>query len=213
MKYINYLCLLAISVSFLGCELENIDIDRFGTISGVVVDGESYEPLSGVQVTTTPASTSVLTNEEGVFELHKVRFGDVVINARKKDYLSGTINIAVYEEENTSLTFFLLEDDMDAGNVVIYDPVPGNGAVNQPLSFSFKWSVDQDNRDRELEYTVYIFQSNSTTQTIVGENLAAREVVVADLQPATTYYWYVVAKYDGRRVANSPTWSFRTGNP
>ncbi|MBS9524352.1 carboxypeptidase-like regulatory domain-containing protein [Litoribacter ruber] len=213
MKYINYLCLLAISFSFLGCELENIDIDRFGTITGVVVDGESYEPLSGVQITTTPASTSVLTDEEGTFQLNKVRYGDVVINARKKDFLSGTINIAVYEEENTNLTFFLLEDDRDVGNVVIYDPVPGNGAVDQPLSFTFQWNVDQDNRDRELEYTVYIFQSNSTTQTIVGENLTTTEVVVADLQPATTYFWYVVAKHDGRNVANSPTWTFRTGNP
>lgn len=32
------------------------------------------------------------------------------------------------------------------------------------------------------------------------------------LQLTTTYYWYVVAKYDGNIVANSPTWSFKTGD-
>jgi hypothetical protein len=211
MKYINYLFFLAISISFFGCELDRIDIDRFGTVSGVVVDGETYEPLSGVQITTSPASTSVLTDEEGNFQLDKVRFGDVVINARKKDYLTGTINIAVFEHENTALTFFLLPDDDDVGNVSMFDPVPGNGAANQPLTLTMQWNVDQDDSSRELQYSVYIFQSGSTNQTTVGENLTTRQVAASNLQPNTTYFWYVVARYDGRNVANSPTWSFRTG--
>ena len=88
------------------CEEETFDIERFGSISGIVVDGDTYEPLQGVLITTTPSSNAVLTDEGGTFQLEKIKEGDVVITARKKDFLNGTVNIAVYEEENTAVTFF-----------------------------------------------------------------------------------------------------------
>lgn len=194
------------------CEEQLIDIDQFGTITGIVVDGSTYEPLSGVLITTAPASSAVLTDEGGAFQLEKIVAGDVLINARKNEFLTGSVSVAVFEEEDTSVTFFLLEDENNVGNVVLFDPVPGNGAVAQPLSLTLSWNVDQQSRGIELDYTVYIFRSGSTTQTIVSENLINREAVVSNLIPNTTYFWYVVAKVDGKNVANSPTWTFRTGN-
>ena len=201
--------LLVFSVS---CEEEAFDIDRFGSITGVVVDGATYEPLQGVLITTTPSSNAVLTDEGGIFQLEKIKEGDVVITARKKDFLNSTVNIAVYEEERTSLTFFLLEDEDNVGSVVLSDPVPGNGAVDQKLSFTFSWKVDQENPDVPLAYSVFIFESNSIVQNLVGENLPTNEANVTGLKPNTTYFWYVLAKYEGKNVANSPTWTFRTGN-
>jgi hypothetical protein len=70
--------------------------------------------------------------------------------------------------------------------------------------------VDQENKGKQLDYTVYYFESGSTVQQIAGENLNVKEVVVSGLKPETTYYWYVVAKYEGNIVANSPTWSFKS---
>ena len=193
-----------------GCEEEKIDIEKFGSVTGVVLNGEDYTPLEGVLISTSPASTTALTNGEGVFEFNKVIEGDVAVTARKKDFLSGSVSVAVYENESTALTFFLLKDDRDVGWVTIYDPVPGNGAVDQQTSFTFEWRVDQQNRSKELDYTVYYFESGSTVQKIAGENLSATEVIVDGLDYSTTYYWYVVAKYEGDKVANSPTWSFKT---
>ena len=195
---------------FVGCEEEKIDIEKFGSVTGVVLDGEDYAPLKGVHVSTSPASSTTLTNAEGVFEFSKVKEGELAVTARKKDFLSGSVSVAVYENESTALTFFLLKDDKDVGWVTIYDPVPGNGAVDQQTSFTFQWKVDQQNRSKELDYTVYYFESGSTVQKIAGENLSATEVVVDGLDYSTTYYWYVVAKYEGDKVANSPTWSFKT---
>jgi len=193
------------------CEEETFDIERFGSISGIVVDGDTYEPLQGVLITTTPSSNAVLTDEGGTFQLEKIKEGDAVITARKKDFLNGTVNIAVYEEENTAVTFFLLEDENNVGSVILSDPVPGNGAVNQDLNFTFSWNVDRENPDIPLTYSVFIFESNSTVQDLVGENLPTNEANVTGLKPNTTYFWYVVAKYEGRNVANSPTWTFATG--
>lgn len=195
---------------FMGCEEEKIDVEKFGRISGVVLEGENYAPLEGVLISTSPASTTTLTNAEGVFEFTKVKEGEVAVTARKKDYLSGSVSVAVYDSESTALTFFLLKDEKDVGWVTIYDPVPGNGAVDQQTSFTFQWKVDQQYKSKELDYTVYYFEAGSTVQQLAGEGLSAKEVVVDGLKYATTYYWFVVAKHEGDKVANSPTWSFKT---
>lgn len=120
--------------------------------------------------------------------------------------------VSVFDNETTQMTMVLQKDDNDYGSVTIYDPVPGNGAVNQLSSFLMEWKVDQSKSDLSLIYDVYLFKSNSSTQTVVGQSLTVKEVVVDDLSDDTTYYWYVVAKYDGNIVANSPTWSFKTGD-
>jgi len=210
MKIIKIVSCILLVTSLLGCEENKLDIEKFGSISGIILDGDTYEPLQGVQVATNPASSSTITDDLGVFTFEKVTQGDIAVTARKKDYLSNSVSVAVYNNENTQLTFFLLKDENNVGWVTIYDPVPGNGATDQNTSVTFQWQVDQENKGNQLEYTVYYYVSNSTTQKIAGENLTGTEVIVSNLDYSTTYYWYVVAKYEGKRVANSPTWTFRT---
>ena len=210
MKKLKIFSCILLVISMLACEEEKLDVDKFGSVSGIILDGDSYEPLQGVQVATNPASTSSLTDAQGVFTFGKVKEGDIAITARKKDYLSNSVSVAVFDSEDTELTFFLIKDENNVGWVTIYDPVPGNGATEQNTSLTFQWQVEQENRGKDLDYTVYFYKSNSTTQKIAGENLSATEVVVDGLDNSTTYYWYVVAKYEGSRVANSPTWTFKT---
>ncbi|GEM_PF-528966 len=210
MNKIKYISYFIIFLAFISCEEQMMDLEKYGSVSGIILDGESYEPLSGVLIATNPASSSVITDETGQFKFEKILKGDVAITARKKDFLTNSVSIAVYENEETSISFFLLKDENNVGSVAIYDPVPGNGAVDQNTSFDLQWKVDQENKSKVLEYTVYIFESNSTVQQIVGENLTTKQVTVTGLEENTTYYWYVVAKHEGSNVANSPTWSFKT---
>lgn len=212
MNRFNLVVIFFLALAVSSCEEEKFDVEKFGSISGIVVDGNDYSALSGVQITTTPPSTAVLTDENGSFQLEKVQEGDVIITARKEDFLTGTVSIAVFENENTNLTFFLSKDEDDVGSVVLFDPVPGNGAVNQSLALTLAWRTDQSQADRLLTYTVFLFESNSTDQEIIGQNLTTTEVIASNLKPNTTYYWYVLAKFEGRNVANSPTWTFRTGS-
>jgi hypothetical protein len=193
-----------------GCEESKIDIEKFGNLQGFILDGENYIPLEGVLIATNPASSSSITDTLGSFQFLKVKEGEITITAHKKDYLSNSINVAVYENKTTNLTFFILKDEKNVGWVDIYDPVPGNGAVNQDTTITMKWNVDQQYPSKQMVYTVYYFKSNSTTQLIAGENLSVKEVVNDNFDYNTSYYWYVVAKFEGERVANSPTWSFKT---
>jgi len=210
MKTLKWISIIFFLFLFLGCEEEKIDIDKYGSLSGIVLNGDDYSPLDGVLISTSPASSTVLTDEDGKFEFKKVKKGEVAITARKKDFLSNSVSVAVYEFETTALTFYLLKDEKDVGWVTIYDPVPGNGAVDQQTSFTFQWKVDQENKSKQLEYTVYYFESGSIVQQVAGENLTVKEVVIDGLKHETTYFWYVVAKHESSNVANSPTWSFKT---
>jgi len=212
MKKSNILWLLSFLLLFAtGCEDEKVGVDRYGSLSGVIVDGETYQPLEGVLVSTNPASSSVLTNSSGEFSFTKILSGDVTVTARKKEFLSNNLLVYVYEGELTQMDIVLLKDEKDYGSVTIYEPVPGNGAVDQLASFTMKWKVDQSKSAIALTYDVLLFESNSSVQKVIGESLTVKEVVVDNLKNNTTYYWYVVAKYDGNIVANGPTWSFKTG--
>ena len=192
------------------CDEEKLDIVNYGSVSGTVMDGDTYLPVQGVLITTTPASISLLTDSLGKFEIPKITEGEVAVNVKKKDYLSNTISVAIYGDEETKVDFLVFRDENNIGNISIYDPVPGNGALDQLTGFTLKWKVDGKKSGTVLTYTIYIFESNSTVQKLVGEDISVQEVTVSGLDNSITYFWYVVAKYDGNKVAFSPTWSFKT---
>ena len=210
MKKIIYIAFCLFLASITSCDEVKLDIIDYGSINGKVVDGEFYLPVQGVLVTTTPASSSVLTDAEGKFTISKIKVGDVAVNVKKKDYLSNSLSVAIYSEESAQLDFLIFKDDNNIGNVSIYDPVPGNGAMDQAVSILLKWKVEGKKASVDLTYSIYMFESNSTVQKLVGEDISVPEVTVGGLNNSTTYFWYVVAKYDGNKVAFSPTWSFKT---
>lgn len=198
--------------SFIACESDELDIVNYGTIEGQVMDGETYLPLAGVMISTTPASVTLLTDAEGKFSIPKVKEGDIDVNLEKMDYLSNSLKVAVFEGEVTNMDFLIFKDYNETGNIVIYDPVPGNGAVDQKLAITLKWNIEGKKPGIEVLYNIYLFESNSTVQNLLSEDVILKEVTTDNLKPNTTYFWYVVARHDGHRVANSPTWTFKTGS-
>lgn len=212
MRKIIYIVFGLFLILITSCDEEKLDIGSYGSINGAVLDGDTYLPVQGVLITTTPASISLLTDAQGKFSIPKLKEGDVAVNVKKKDYLSNTLSVAIYDAEETKLDFLIFKDENNIGNINIYDPVPGNGALDQSLGFSLKWKVDGKKSSTTLTYSIYIFESNSTVQKLVGEDITLQEVTVSDLKNSTTYFWYVVAKYEGNKVAFSPTWTFKTRN-
>ena len=208
-KYI-YIFSLLFSATFISCESEKVDILFYGSIAGTVLDSETYLPIQGALITTTPASIAVLTDANGKFSIPKVKEGDVAVNIKRKDYLSNSLTVAIFNSENTLMDFLIFKDNTNIGTISIYDPVPGNGAVDQLLAMTLIWKTEGNKASTVLTYDIYIFESNSTVQKLLGENVVLQQVTTSGLKFSTTYYWYVVAKYDGNKVAFSPTWTFRT---
>lgn len=210
MKKIKYIICLIFLATIISCDEAKLDIPNFGIINGVVLDGETYLPITGALVTTIPATVALLSDTQGKFTIQKVKEGEVAVNVKKKDYLSNSLTVAIYGAESTKLDFLIFKDDKNIGNVSVYDPVPGNGAVDQALALTLKWKMEGKNANAQISYSIYIFESNSTVQKLLGDDVILQEVTTSGLKMATTYYWYVVAKFEGNKVAFSPTWSFRT---
>jgi hypothetical protein len=208
-KYIYIISLLFIA-TFMSCESDKVDIIFYGSIDGTVLDSETYLPIQGALITTTPASIAVLTDANGKFSIPKVKEGDVAVNIKRKDYLSNSLSVAIFNNESTLMDFLIFKDNSNIGTISIYDPVPGNGAVDQLLAMTLIWKTEGNKASTVLTYDIYIFESNSTVQRLLGENVVLQQVTTNGLKLSTTYYWYVVAKYDGNKVAFSPTWTFRT---
>ena len=208
-KYIYIISLLFIA-TFISCESDKVDILFYGSIDGTVLDSETYLPIQGALITTTPASIAVLTDANGKFSIPKVKEGDVAVNIKRKDYLSNSLSVAIFNNESTLMDFLIFKDNSNIGTISIYDPVPGNGAVDQLLAMTLVWKTDGNKASTVLTYDIYIFESNSTVQRLLGENVVLQQVTTSGLKLSTIYYWYVVAKYDGNKVAFSPTWTFRT---
>ena len=210
MKKTSFIFSVLVIVIISSCETEKLSIPNYGSIEGIVRNAENYLPIQGALITTTPASASTLTDAQGYFIVPKIKEGEVAVNIRKYEYLSSSLAVAVFKDENTHMDLLLSKDYKNVGNISIYDPVPGNGAVDQPLSITLKWKMEGNNSTILISYSVYIFQSNSTVQQLLGENIDLQEVTTSGLIASTTYFWYVVAKYEGTKVAFSPTWSFKT---
>lgn len=198
---------------FLACNEDQIEIKNYGSVTGKVLDADTYKPVEGVMITTTPPSVSLLSDAEGNFSIPKIPEGEVTVSAKKKEYLSNSISVTVFDGQSTDLQMLIYKDDNNIGTITVYDPVPGNGAVDQLTGILLKWKVDGKKSSVDLTYSIYMFEANSTVQKLVGEDITVPEVMVSGLNFSTTYFWYVVAKYNGNRIANSPTWSFKTKAP
>src|SRR5665648_1067465 len=90
MKKIIYIACFFFLVSITSCDEVKLDIINYGSVNGIVLDGETYEPIQGVLITTSPASISLLTDLDGKFSIPKLVEGEVAVNVKKKDYLSNT---------------------------------------------------------------------------------------------------------------------------
>lgn len=195
------------------CNEDKLEIKNYGSLKGVILDADTYQPVAGALITTTPPSVSLLSDDKGQFAIAKIPEGEVSVSAKRKDYLSNTISVAVYDGQPTELQVLIYKDENNIGTVTLYDPVPGNGAVDQLTGVLLKWKVDGKKSTNDFTYSIYMFEANSTVQKIVGEDITIPEVMVSGLNNSTTYFWYVVINYQNSRIAFSPTWSFKTKAP
>ena len=210
-KYLYIISLISLIV-FTSCESDKLSITNYGMISGKVMDGDTYLPIPGVMITTTPASLALLSDADGKFTIPKIKEGDITVNMTKKNYLSNSLIVETYGEETTPMDLLMYKDTANIGTIIFSDPAPANGEVQvADSSLTFSWKVNGLKANVDLTYSIYFFESNSTVQNLLGEDVVLKQVITGILKPKTTYFWYVLAKANGKVVAFSPTWSFTTG--
>ena len=157
--YLNKSLLFVICVSlFIGCSKETISPETFGNIEGEILDSETSNGIPSVNITTTPATNSILTDNNGSFVISEVPTGTYTINADKKGYESNSVSVKVAEDKTASAQMYL--DDESGNNSsqnLSAEVTSWSDRVEGDTTFvQVEYKVKNDSQDTQInEYEIY----------------------------------------------------------
>jgi hypothetical protein len=133
--------------TLLGCDDETVGPDERGDLVGTVLNAETDAPVAGANVTTSPPTQSILTDDDGRFTIDGVEAGSYSVTATESDFESRSVSVQVREGEPTDATVLLTPEDGTTGNDSLAASVTNwfNDRVNRD-------STGQDSIFVEVEY-------------------------------------------------------------
>lgn len=211
-KYKHYLMAFLGAILLISCE-ETTDIQEYGSISGIVLDASTDQPITGVSITTSPASSSVITGNDGRFDIQDVPIGEIVITTKKKNFKVSSVTIQVLPLKNSDVTVlieYLNIETWASGKIV--NPFPANESVSQETTDTLKWEINLHNPDflDSLTYRVVMYESPDNGPLFDQSDLTDNLFVITDLKYNNTYYWQVSAIHKDSTIAQSEIWTFST---
>lgn len=190
-KYVLMMILNLIIIS--ACKDNPTNLGNTGKISGKVLNGKTLEVISGVQITTSPSTNSILNKDDGTFVLNNIESGDYVIYAKKYGFNSNYVNVKVINDKTTEAVILLY--DLQTTNNTPEIPsliTPIDNAVVPPEKITFSWTCSDKDND-QLKYTVLLSKENPPTSVVANE-ISSTDFIINNLDTASTYYWKVIAK-------------------
>ncbi len=208
---IGLLFLLTTSFLLISCQEDGISPDLFGSISGTVLDGQTNAPIGSANVTTSPPTSSIVTDADGKFRMTDVPIGNYSIVVQKSGFAKNTVTIAVKEDQTTNAIVFLERTSVVNNPPTVPEkPSPADQAANQLTTLTLRWfSTDPDSID-ELTFDIYLYESSSPVSHLLAKDHPDTSIEVSNLKFNTAYFWQVVAIDTNGAVVNGPVWSFQT---
>ncbi len=212
-RFASLFPLLALLLACSSCKESTIEPVLNGSLSGVVLAMETGLPLEGVALSTTPATTSIVTDKSGRFSIAGVPPGSYTLSVAKSGYTKTIVNVAVNENQNTEATILMPKSaTVNTPPDLASNPAPADKAVSVPLTATLSWhGSDPDARDSaSLRYDVFFYESRTPSPVKILEGAKDTAVTVHDLKYHTVYIWQVVTRDSSGAVTNGPLWSFTT---
>lgn len=85
---------LVAGLSLIGCDIEPVDPSEVVTLSGVVLDASTGQPVAGATVSTLPATTQATTGADGRYAIGGVAGGYYTLTASAPGYRPTVVSIA-----------------------------------------------------------------------------------------------------------------------
>ncbi|MDZ7806590.1 MAG: carboxypeptidase regulatory-like domain-containing protein [Gracilimonas sp.] len=93
MKAVLFQVLLVLLM--VSCAKDNVGIDEWGHITGKIVDSETGESVSGVNISTTPPTVAIITGDSGTFRINQVPLGSYTVQARKPGFKNNSVSVSI----------------------------------------------------------------------------------------------------------------------
>ncbi len=207
----NFIMLLLLIVLFAACKEDTVEPIYYGNISGTVLDADDETPIQGVSITTTPPSSSIITDAQGKFNLKELTTETYTISAFKTGYNKTTANVSVEGNKTTEAVIILSKkDDATAPPLPPVNSLPENGIADQNTSLTLSWSINEQNESDSLLFDVFIYDAGEVNPLKIGDNIGDTTLFVENLDFNSVYYWQIVIKDGINPEVNGEVWSFKT---
>lgn len=156
--YMVYYCfagVILLTVMLASCDKPTLGPTLKGSITGVVKDFDSDQPIQNVNITTSPPSSSVVTSSDGSYQLQGIGTGNYTVSASKSGYETNSVTINVQAGQTTQAVIFLKRTGQSTST------------NNYPLDIKvINWAnrvVTQDSIYVDVQYSVENISPNDIT--------------------------------------------------
>ena len=200
--------LVATLVMFNGCNEDTVGSDLIGSISGTVVSERTGEPVENVEISTSPASTTVVTDENGKFLLENVIIDQYSVKAESEDYVTAFESVTVTADATSNVLFKLVissaNNRQPSAPVAIY---PMDNASIEELDIDFAWnSIDPDADDLTYELKI---RNDRNEEVLQFSNIRDTTYNVSNLKYGYKYFWQVAVSDSINEPILSQVYSFK----
>ena len=212
MKNIYYylsLCLLLLLAA--GCQEDTIQPDTFGSIFGEVLEAESNIGIQDVKVSSTPPTSSVVTDEQGRFSFENIKAGTYSLRMEKDGYTSKLESVTVFADQTANVVILLSPDTME--NNLPMPPMnlePMDGATNQEVDLLLQWSAQDVDVNDQLTYDLKLYNADQSESIMLLTASSDTSYLLEDLEYNTVYFWQVMVYDKSGEAVNSQVWGFET---
>ncbi|GJM60106.1 carboxypeptidase-like regulatory domain-containing protein [Persicobacter diffluens] len=194
------------------CRDEPVSPDLFGDLEGVVLD-EEMNPIAGVSVSTTPASSATITDDLGMFRISSIAVGEYVVSFSKSDLKGRAVNVAIRSEELQSIQVIMEEkseeEEDDSALVFPHSPSPEDGAQGLESTVQLAWAADSLNAEG-ITYNLVVYQGSQ--DQIFDQRLGLTDTTYTlNAFQGQNYFWQITTVKGGLEKAG-PIWSFSTAS-
>jgi len=205
-KYI-YVLIAVMLIMLAGCNEDTVGNDLTGSISGTVTRESTGEPLENIEISTSPASTTVLTDENGQFILENVVIDQYSVKAEGEDYVTAFESVTVTADVTSNVIFKLVVSS--ANNRQPSAPVaiaPLDNSLIADLNVDFAWnSTDPDGDDLTYELKI---RNDRNEDVLKFSNIQDTTYNVSDLKYGYKYFWQVAVSDSINEPVLSQVYSF-----
>jgi hypothetical protein len=190
MKYLYKIASVLFLLFLVSCSEEKIGELAYGTVSGRVVNADTFEPMENVKILSSPTTSTVFTDADGKFTVANVKVGEYSFQAQKDGFVA-KFEATTVTANNTSEIIFELKK-ATANNKPPTVPVqvsPVDNSTAQAVSLDLTWTVTDPDKD-VLTFKVTL-RNDSNSEVKVYDAIKEQKLTLTDLIFGTKYYWQI----------------------
>lgn len=192
MKYLYKIGSVLFLLFLVSCSEEKIgdQLATYGTVTGRVVNADTFEPMENVKILSSPTTSTVFTDVDGKFTVSNVKVGEYSFQAQKDGYVAKFEAVSVSENTTSQVVFELTKattNNKPPTVPVLVSPI--DNSTSQAVSLDLTWTdTDPDNDVLTFKVTL---RNDSNTDIKVYDAIKEKKLTLTNLIYGTKYYWQV----------------------